>query len=125
MPLTQRTEEVVSQEAWLGLGVISRNREHASGTKSSIVHLRRGARYREPRHRVKALGNEVGKVLRSNRMAFQGQGVKLDIIIRTADLISVVTTMFQVKKIRLREFSLSIQQILSNAHCVFKLRLYL
>lgn len=23
---TQRTEEVVSQEAWLGLGVISRNR---------------------------------------------------------------------------------------------------
>ena len=105
--------------------MITRNREHASGTKSSIVHLRSGARYKELRHRVKALGNEVGKVLRSNHAAFHGQGVKPDIIIQTAHLISVVMTMFQVKKIRLREVSLSIQQIISNAHCVFKLRLYL
>lgn len=67
----------------------------------------------------------MGKVLRSKHVAFHGQGVKPDIIIQTADLISVVMTMFQVKKTRLREVSLSIQQIISNAHCVFKLRLYL
>lgn len=82
------------------------------------MHLRSGARYRELRHRVKALGNEAGKVLRSNHVAFHGQGVKFDIIIQTADLISVITTMFQVKKTRLREVSLSIQSKNYRTHTV-------
>lgn len=82
------------------------------------MHLRSRARYRELRHRVKALGNEAGKVLRSNHVTFHGRGVKLDIVIGTADLISVVTTMLQVKRIKLREVSLSIQSKHYRMHTV-------
>lgn len=47
-------------------------------------------------------------------MAFHGQGVKPDVIIQTADLISVVMTMFQVKKMTQRGFFI---QPANNIEC--------